>query len=534
MGVARKATLATMVATGLGVAGLGIAGSAPARAQTLTLAVASAPTSVDPHYHNLGPNNSLADHIFSQLIEMDANTRPTPGLALSWKAVSPTEWEIKLRPGVKFHNGDAFTGEDVAYTLARVPTVKNSPGSFQIYTRGVTKVDIVDPLTLRLTTRSVMPLLPIDLSQVAILPHRLGPDPATEDFNSLKNAIGTGPYRITTYRQGDRAELERYDGYWGDKPHWNHVNYRMIPNDSARTSALLAGDVDFIEAVPTADLQNLRRDKRVALADAVSLRFAYVYFDRTRPNGGMPYVSGPDGEKLDHNPLEDLRVRRALSIAINRQAIVDRVMEGAAVPTGQFLAKGASSYVDDIGVPKYDPEAAKKLLAEAGYPRGFRLTLHGPNDRYVNDEKVIQAIGQMWSRIGIQTKVDAITWPNYIGRASKQEFSAFFVAWGISSGEASNPLRALIHTFDASKGFGPANRARYSNPALDAVIEKGMSITDDAAREEVLKQATRMAMDDLAMITLYQQKNIWGMKPNLRYVARADEATHAFSVFPAK
>ena len=148
--------------------------------------------------------------------------------------------------------------------------------------------------------------------------------------------------------------------------------------------------------------------------------------------------------------------------------------------------------------------------------------------------RLIQAIGQMWTRIGVQTKVDAITWSNYIARASKQEFSVFFVAWGISSGEASNPLRALIHTFDATKGFGSANRARYSNPALDAVIERGMSITNDAEREVVLKQATRMAMDDVALVPLYQQKNIWGMKPGLRYVARADEATHAFSVFPAK
>jgi peptide/nickel transport system substrate-binding protein len=516
-------------------AGVAVAAApAGAGAQTLTLAVASSPTSVDPHFHNLGPNNSLADHIFGQLVEMDANTRPTPGLALSWKAISPTEWEFKLRPGVKFHNGDDFTAEDVATTFARVPKVKNSPGSFQIYTRGVTKIDIVDKHTLRLTTRTVMPLLPIDVSQVSILPRRLGEEPTTEDFNNLKNAIGTGPYRITAYRSGDRAELERFDGYWGDKPHWAKVDYRMIPNDSARTSALLAGDVDFIEAVPTSDLENLRRDKRVALAEAVSLRFAYVFFDRTRPNGGMPFVTGPDGEALAKNPLEDLRVRRALSIAINRQAIVDRVMEGAAVPTGQFLAKGASSYVDDLAVPKYDPEAARKLLAEAGYPRGFRLTLHGPNDRYVNDERVIQAIGQMWTRIGIQTKVDAITWSNYIARASRQEFSAFFVAWGISSGEASNPLRALIHTFDATRGFGPANRARYSNPALDLVIQKGMSITDDAEREVVLKQATRQAMEDVALVPLYQQKNIWGMKPTLRYVARADEATHAFAVSPAR
>ena len=528
-----KAMRSAWLAAG-GILLAGAVATAPVAAQSLTIAVAASPTSVDPHYHNLGPNNSLADHIFGQLVDMDAHTRPVPGLAVSWKSLSDLVWEFKLRPGVKFHDGSAFTAADVAYTLARVPTVKNSPGSFLLYTRGVTNVEVVDPLTVRLTTAAVMPLLPIDLSQVAILPHGLGPEPTSDTFNSLKSAIGTGPYRITAYRSGDRVELARFDGYWGERPHWEKVHYRMIPNDSARTSALLAGDVDFIEAVPTADLSTLRGDKRVALAEAVSLRFAYLFFDRTRDGGGMPFVSGPDGEALAKNPLADVRVRRALSMAINRQAIVDRVMEGAAVATGQFLAKGSSSHVDDLAVPAYDPEGARKLLAEAGYPRGFRLALQGPNDRYVNDEKVIQAVGQMWTRIGIQTKVDAITWPSFIGRASKQEFSAFMVAWGTSSGEASNALRALLHTYDAGRGFGSANRARYSNPALDALIEKGMSTTNDDAREALLKQATRLAMEDVGMITLYQQKNIWGMKPNLRYTARADEATHAFSVYPAK
>ena len=518
----------------LAAGGLALAGGAPVAAQSLTLAVAASPTSLDPHYHNLGPNNSLADHIFGQLVEMDADTRVEPGLALSWKPLSDLVWEFKLRPGVKFHDGSAFTAEDVAFSLARVPTVRNSPGSFLLYTRSVVKVEVIDPLTVHLTTRAVMPLLPIDLSQVSILTRGLGPEPTTDSFNSMKSAIGTGPFRVTDYRSGDRVELARNEGYWGERPHWARVNYRMIPNDSARTAALLAGDVDFIEAVPTSDLATLRRDKRVALAEAVSLRFAYIFFDRSRDNGGMPFVSGPDGETLAKNPLADVRVRRALSMAINRDAIVDRVMEGAAVSTGQFLAKGSSSYVDDIKVPAHDPEGARRLLAEAGYPRGFRLSLQGPNDRYVNDEKVIQAVGQMWTRVGIQTKVDAITWPSFIGRASKQEFSAFFVAWGTSSGEASNALRGLLHSFDAGLGFGSANRARYSNLALDALIAKGMSITDDAAREEVLKQATRLAMDDVGMITLYQQKNIWGMKPNLRYTARADEATHAFSVYPAK
>ena len=362
-----------------------------------------------------------------------------------------------------------------------------------------------------------------------MLPRGLGPEPATEDFNGLKHARGTGAFRITAFRSSDRAELARNDAFWGKKPHWERVIYRMIPNDSARTSALLAGDVDLIEAVPTQDLATLRSDKRVAMAEAVSLRVAYLMLDLSRKDG-QPFVTGPNGEVLTTNPFQDVRVRRALSLAINRQAIVDRVMEGAAVPTGQFLAPGNLTYVPDLDAPKQDIAAARKLLAEAGYPNGFRMTLHGPNDRYVNDEKVIQAIGQMWSRAGIQTKVDALTWPNFIGRASKQEFSAFFAAWGITSGEASNPLRALVATFDAQKGTGSANRSRYSNPALDEVIARATSITDDAAREQALIAATRQALDDVALITLYQQKNIWGMKPNLRYVARADEATYAEDV----
>jgi peptide/nickel transport system substrate-binding protein len=256
---------------------------------------------------------------------------------------------------------------------------------------------------------------------------------------------------------------------------------------------------------------------------------AYLMLDLSRKDG-QPFVQGPNGEALTTNPFQDVRVRRALSLAINRQLIVDRVMEGAAVPTGQFLAPGSFSYVADLEPPKQDLAEARRLLAEAGYPNGFRMTLHGPNDRYVNDEKIIQAIGQMWSRAGVQTKVEAITWPSFIGRASKQEFSAFFAAWGITSGEASNPLRAMVATFDAQKGMGSANRSRYSNPALDAVIERATSITDDARREQALIDATRQAMADVALITLYQQKNIWGMKPNLRYVARADEATRAADV----
>ena len=374
--------------------------------------------------------------------------------------------------------------------------------------------------------------MPIDLTQVPIIPHGLGPMPTTEGFNSGKNAIGTGPYRMVSYKSGDRVELERNDGWWGPKPYWQHISYRMIPNDASRSAALLAGDVQFIEFVPPDDAQRMRGDKRVALSETNSLRFVYLWLDRSR-QGSEPFVTGPNGEKLDKNPFNDLRVRQALSLAINRPLIVDRVMENEATPTAQFLAPGSFTYVPGLDPPKYDPERAKALLAEAGFPNGLRITLHGPNDRYVNDAKIIQAVGQMWSRIGVQTTVDAITWTNFIGRANKQEFSAYLLAWGIATGEASDPLRALIETYSAEKGVGSVNRGRYSNPSLDALIDQAVSTADDAAREKLLIQASRIALEDVAIIPLHIQKNIWGMKAGLTYAARADEGTRAMDLRPA-
>ena len=505
--------------------------TASARAQSLVMALAGAPTSVDPHYHTFSPNATLDSHIFDVLIEMDPKSRPIPNLAESWKLLDPLTWELKLRPDAKWQNGEAFTAADVAYTLARVPTVPNSPGSFAIYTKSVVATEIVDPHTIRLKTAALYPLLPIDLTQVSMIPHSLGPMPLTEDFNSGKNAIGTGPYRLVSYRPGDRAELVRNDGYWGPKPYWAKVSLRMIPNDGARTASLLAGDVGFIEFVPTSDIARLRADKRVALAETDSLRLVFLWLDRSR-TGPHPLITGPNGETLNTNPLNDLRVRQALSMGINRAAIVARVMEGAAIAANQFLAPGVSGHVNDLPPIPFDIARAKALLAAAGYPKGFRIVLNGPNDRYVNDAKIIQAIGQMWARIGVQTAVEGITWTSYIGRANKQEFAAYLLGWGISSGEASNPLRALVHSFDAHLGWGAVNRGRYSNPQLDAMIAKAVGIADDSAREQALVDAERLAMQDVALIPIHIQKNIWAMKAGLTYVARADERTLAMALRP--
>jgi peptide/nickel transport system substrate-binding protein len=503
-----------------------------ASAQTLNIASSAPVTSIDPHYHTLSPNESLDSHIYERLVERDAAGHMIPGLAVSWKLRDDRTWEFKLRT-TNFHDGTPFTAQDVAYTIARVPRVKNSPASFSVYTQGITGTEIVDDHTILLHTAEPYPLLPSDLSQIFIIPHTLGPDPATEDFNSGKDAIGTGPFRFVAYKPDDRIEMERYDGYWGAKPHWQHVNYRIISNDASRTASLLAGDTDIIEFVPPADLPKLRSDPRVSLAEVVGNRAIYLWLDHAH-KGASPFITGPNGEALTVNPLNDLRVRQALSLAVNRQGIVDRVMEGAAIPTDQYLSPGSYSYVPDLKPTPYDPAKAKALLAEAGYPNGFRITLTGPNDRYVNDARIIQAVGQMWTRIGVQTTVDALPWNTFVGRAGKQEFSAFLLGWGTATGEGTNPLRAQLATWNPSRGMGTANRGRYSNPELDSLIDKALVTMDDGARETIIQQAMRVAMDDVPVIMLHLQKNVWATKKGLVYEPRVDEETHAMGVEPAK
>jgi len=499
---------------------------------SLTIAVSAPITSIDPHYHNLTPNLALARHLFSGLTDTDAHARVVPSLATSWKRVDERAWEFRLRDDARFHDGTPFTAEDVAFTIDRVPKVPNSPSSYSIYTKPVVAVEIVNQHTIRLGTHRVYPLLPNDLSQIMILSRSVHANAATEDFNSGKLAIGTGPYKFVAYRPGDRVELARSEAYWGEKPAWERVVTRMIPNNGARTAALLAGDVGLIDNVPTTDLQKLRAETRVKLSDIVGLRLVYLAMDQSR-DGPTPFVTGPNGETLERNPLRDRRVRQALSLAINRQAIADRVMEGAAVPSGQFLPEGSFGYLPGLEAPKQDATRARALLTDAGYPNGLRVTLHGPNDRYVNDASIIQAIGQTWSRAGIHTAVEASTWTTYIARASKQDFSLFLVGWGSATGEGTNPLRALVATVDPASGFGVANRGRYSNPEVDAALSQALSTADDAARERLVQQATRLAMEDVGIIPLHIQKNVWGMSAGLRHTPRVDEETRAMDVAPA-
>jgi peptide/nickel transport system substrate-binding protein len=354
----------------------------------------------------------------------------------------------------------------------------------------------------------------------------------TDDFNTGKATIGTGPFKFVRWLKGDRIELIRNDAWWGGKVPWEKVTFRIITSDPTRVASLLAGEVQAIENVPTNDLARIATTKELHIARTVSVRLMYLHLDTARDR--TPFATDKAGKPLDKNPLKDLRVRRALSKAINRQALVDRVMEGAAVSTGQLMPARFFGYTPSIKSEAYDPDGAKKLLSEAGYPDGFGLTLHAPNNRYVNDEQVAQAIAQMLARVGIQTRVEAMPSAVFFTRASKLEFSLMLVGWGAETMEASSPLKALLATYNTAKGLGAANRGRYSNPKMDAVLEQAMATVDDAKREKLLQQATEIGVGDLGIIPLYHQHNLWAMRRGITYEARADERTFAHEFHPQK
>jgi len=518
-------------ALGALAAALAVTGAGTAAAADLTIGLGGAVSSMDPHYHNVATNNMINRHIFGRLVDQDAQQKLVPDLAESWKAIDDTTWEFKLRKGVKFHDGSDFDAKDVVATLSRIPWVPNAPSSFRIFTGQITETKVIDPHTIQLKTAEPFPLMPVFMAGFAIISDAFERAP-TEDFNSGKAAIGTGAYKLKQFVRGDRIELSRYDGYYGTKPAWESVNVKQVTNSAARVAALLSGDVQIIDQVPTADFARLKKDKNVAISSVVSNRVIYLSMDTNRDDS--PYVKAKDGKPLGKNPLKDVRVRKAMSMAINRPAIVDRVMEDQAIAAGQFLPETFFGTSKTLKVEKFDAAGAKKLLAEAGYPDGFSITLHSPNDRYLNDEKVAQAVAQMLSRIGIQTKVEAVPFATYSPRATKLEFSFMLWGWGSGTGEVSSPLRSLVATFDAAKGNGPSNRGRYSNPKVDELLAAALRTVDDAARANLLAQASEAAILDVAVIPLHYNINNWATRAGFSYEPRTDESTLAMGVKQTK
>lgn len=495
----------------------------------LTIGMSTTPTTLDPHEDSSAPNNATSRHIWDSLINLTGTSSNEPELATEWKPVDPTHWEFKLREGVKFHDGSEFNADDVVASLLRARD-KPSQG-FASYTRNIANVKAKDPLTVIIETKVPDPLLLNSVSRVRIISADCK-DAPVQDFDSGKCAIGTGAYSFVSYAPGSNLTLKRNEDYFAGASNWTNVTLRFLPDDGARLASLLSNEIDIIETLPADGMARVESSANLQVVNGQSSRFVYLGMDVSRDKS--PFVKATDGSDLDKNPLKDERVRRAMLMSLNRPAIVERVMQKNGTVADQFVADGYDGYSDKVEKVGYDAAAAKALLAEAGYPDGFSLTLHGPSGRYVKDAEVLQAVGQMFTRIGIKSKVEVMPWAMYSESYSKGTYSTFLGSWGVNTGETTNPTVALVATRDEKKGTGRYNGGGVSDPKIDEVLAKASSTLDETARRPLLQELSLETFNKLWVLPMHYENVVLGAKKTVSYTPRGDKYTLAYDVKSAK
>jgi peptide/nickel transport system substrate-binding protein len=487
----------------------------PSAAQTLRLASAFDPQTMDPHGLALLYHTRVVSQVYESLVGRDEKFALEPALAVSWQMTSPTAWRFRLRPGVEFHDGSRFTADDAVFSVERA-IAPPSQRAFQL--KGVKAVRKVDDLTIEFQLETPDAVLPEKLQYVAMMSkawsERNGAARA-QDFNArqetftVRNANGTGPFRLARYEPDVRLVLERHAGWWGwaDPAHQRRngnlkeVQFLPIRSDATRLAALTSGEVDLVLDPPYQDIARLKADSRMTLAQAADIGQQYLGFDQARDELEFSDVKG-------RNPFKDLRVRRAVYHAINVPLIIDKVLRGQAVPTGAFLSPlvDGSPAELDVRLP-FDPARARALLAEAGYPNGFAVTLDCVNVAW--RENSCQAMAAMLTQVGIRTTLRASPTGQFFPRLSQA--TASFVEFGWSaSPDAWNSLNGLFRTFDRS-GLGSFNAGRYSNPKLDTLIDQIRVEPDLTRRRAMVATVLRLAAEDLPYIPLYRRTLTWAM-----------------------
>ena len=507
-------------------------------AADITVGLAAAPTSSDPHFHNLNANNTLARLVFGALLRTDAALQPKPDLAASVKLLDDRSWQFTLRPDVRFHDGTPFTAADVVFSLCRARPGAGPTQSFTHTPRLIDRIDIADPHSIVLHTAQPEPTFGAELASFAIvsahsagaeavrfsLPSSAGEDacgltalPVSSAFDNGGMANGTGPYRLRRYVAGEPFVLEADPGYHGDKPHWGRATFKPVSNAGARIAGLLSGDFDLIENPSAQDLPTLKSRGGFAWVVTPSDRIVFLQPDIGRARS--PLATVRDGS----NPLADPRVREAISLSIDRTAITGRLMGGMGVPADQYLAPGLADTLPNPPPRRYDPVRARALLAEAGHADDITLTLSATNDRYIDDAKVAQALGQYLSRAGIRTTVDAMSQTLFFPRRAHRDFSLAMGGWGFD--EPGSVLRTWIAGTDQARALGQSNYGGYANPALDALLIPALAEMDAVRRTDRLNQATMIALRDNAMIPLYWETTTWAFKDRYIYTGRIDQMT---------
>lgn len=508
----------------------------PLQAQTLTIGVRSGPASIDPHYTAVGTHAEAMKHIFDTLIKSGDNLELEPSLAESWTAIDDTTWEFKLRQGVKFHDGGDLTAEDVKFSIERIPNV-TGPNPTTTYVRRIVSTEIIDPYTIRMKTDGPAPALPNDMIRLFVVSAKAAKDYSTKDtanigFNSGKAAIGSGPYKFVSWTPNEQLILERFDGYWGGKQPWEKVVRKELPNDAARVAQLKSGQVDLIVRVPFSDVPMLEKDAKLNVVKAESIYLFYVTFDLREQT---PQVWAKDGSQIAKNPFIDPRVREAFDLAIDREALVEVAMEGLGKPIGQMVTANIFGYDPEIKVPQQNVKKAKELLAEAGYPNGFKVAFNFSNDRMPGDRAMGTSIAQMLAAIGIDVQANALPGAVFFPANARGDYSLVMAGWGTITGEANYTLASLYHTNDPKTKMGAFNIHAYSNPSMDKLIAAASFEMDDAKRKAMLEQGNRLVAAERPALPIASIITAWAMQKNkVTFTPRADEDTLAMNAQPVK
>jgi peptide/nickel transport system substrate-binding protein len=500
-----------------------IAGCATTQAATLKWGAQNDILTLDPHSQNHATTHGILQHTYEGLVRYTRDFQVEPSLATSWQVISPTQYRFNLRKGVKFHDGTPFTADDVVFSYGRITQPK---GTNQIYVSGVKEVKKIDDHTVDLILGGPNPVLLRLLVDFRIMSRswslknkseNVQDYVAKEESYASRNANGTGPYLIKLWEPDKRIVFAANPAWW-DKLQGNatEVIYTPIKADATRIAALLSGDVDIVTDLPTQDVQRLRNEPKLKVLDGHEVRTIFIGMDQFSPELKYSSVKGK-------NPFKDVRVRKALNLAVDREAIKRVTMRGLSIPAAIMIAPGVHGHTPDIDkVAPADVDGARKLLAEAGYPNGFDFGLDCPNNRYVNDEEICQALVGMWARIGLKVRLNAQPMATFIQKIQKFDHDAYMLGWGVATFDGLYTLQSLMRT-KTTGADGSFNLGRISDPKLDALVDAMKTEIDVKKRDAMLREALLMTRDNYYYVPLHHQLRPWAMKRNINTVHKADD-----------
>jgi peptide/nickel transport system substrate-binding protein len=500
-----------------------LAVAAPIDAKTLRYSSQGDIVTIDPHAQNEGFTNAFLDNIYEPLVTRGKDLKVEPCLALSWQVVNPTTTRFKLRPNVRFHDGAPFTADDVVFTVQRA---LSDTSNFKPYLAGVKEAKKVDDLTVDIITEGPAPVLIPQLTEIRIMSRAWATKhnvTKPQDFKNKeetyasRNANGTGAFVLKS-READVKTVALLNSNWWGKMEGNvnEIVYQPIKQNSTRLAALLSGEIDFVLDPAPQDLARLKQDPKMKIVEGNENRTIFLGMDQMRDELLYSNVKGK-------NPFKDKRVREAFQKAIDLNAIKAQVMRGLSYPTAVMFAPQVDGYPKDLDkVRGVDREGAKKLMADAGYARGFEVTLDCPNNRYINDEAICVAVAAMLAQINVTVKVNAMPRANYFPKIQNFDTSFYMLGWGVPTFDSQYALQSLLHTHVPKAADGDYNLGRYSNAKVDAAIDRLKGEVDTKKRAEIAREVTQIHMADTGHIPLHHQVIPWAMRSNVSVVHRAD------------